>query len=213
MLAGCTTSTPSAVQSSDSLEAPAQELVTKADEGDTQGSVSSCDKTGRKPVLDQAQLVYNGGLSARSLAGYSHWQSFTPSISGKLVQIDMAFFNKINADGTLALHFGKGVKGERLYFGPVSVIATRASGNWNSYCLNVDVTAGKPYTFHFTPNLSTMPDPYGVCIGAKASLYTRGAFTHIDPSGEYTYSSQSVFRTYVIPNKIQPDSMITPEAK
>jgi len=169
-----------------------------------------CDKDGRKPLLDQAQLVYNGGLSARTLSGYSHWQSFTPSISGQLMQIDIGFFTKMRGDGTLALYSGKGIKGDLLCSVPVPVVAGERGGSWNSYSLSAVVSAGRQYTFHFIPNPLTLPDPYGVCVGAKASLYTRGTFAIVDPSGEYTLSSQSVFRTYVIPKASQPDRKVTP---
>ena len=155
----------------------------------------------RTAVVDQAQLVYNGGLSARTLPGYSHWQSFTAGITGQLVQIDIGFFNDMCGDGTLAVYSGEGTRGERLYSGPATVTADGVGRlSWNCYLLRVAVTAGRKYTFHFTPNAQTMPDPYGVCIGAGTSLYPRGIFTHVDPSGEYADVHQSVFRTHVIPD-------------
>lgn len=40
-------------------------------------------------TLDQSQLIYTGGMSARTLNGYSEWQSFKAGISGTLTEIKM----------------------------------------------------------------------------------------------------------------------------
>lgn len=174
-------------------------------------------RTDCEPVLDQTQLVYNGGRSARTLPGYSFWQSFTPSVSGKLVQIEIGFFNRMRGDGNLTIHPGEGLDGERLCSIVASVEAVDGNLSWNSYSVSAMVSQGQKYTFHFVPNPSTLPDPYGVCIGVPAratqemykegvnripaSLYARGVFAGVDPSGEYrSLSMDSVFKTYVIPD-------------
>jgi len=41
-------------------------------------------------ILDQEQVRYDGGTSARTQLGYTVWQSFTAGKTGTLVQIDMA---------------------------------------------------------------------------------------------------------------------------
>src|SRR5215472_6102283 len=61
--------------------------------------------------LDQEQLLYNGGMSARTLPGYTVWQSFTAGVSGTLTQIDMGFFNNMSGDGVLRVYVGSGTAG------------------------------------------------------------------------------------------------------
>jgi hypothetical protein len=47
-------------------------------------------------TVDQQQLVYDGGTSARTLPGYTVWQSFTAGLTGTLAEIDMGFFNDMS---------------------------------------------------------------------------------------------------------------------
>ena len=148
-------------------------------------------------VLDQEQLLYNGGTSARTLPGYTVWQSFTAGLTGTLDEIDMGFFNDMSGDGTLRIYEGRGTKGSMLQELNVPVIGITQQGpTWNDWVVSAPVTAGLEYTFEFTPNPLTLPDPYGVCIGAY-NPYSRGVFGLNDPSGSYETDFDMVFRTYV----------------
>ena len=151
----------------------------------------------RIPVLDQQQLVYNGGTSARTLPGYSVWQSFTPSISGTLTEIDMGFFNNMAGSGQLQILSGDGTAGSVLQTLTVPVVGvTQPAVTWNAWTVRVRVTAGSSYTFKFTPNAATLPDPYGVAIGT-GDPYLRGVMGLDDPSGSYRTDFDVVFRTFV----------------
>ncbi|MBK7403867.1 MAG: hypothetical protein IPJ41_04330 [Phycisphaerales bacterium] len=148
-------------------------------------------------VVDQENLLYNGGTSARTLPGYTVWQAFTAGKTGTLDQIDMGFFNDMSGDGTLRIYEGRGTQGSLLQQRPVPVIGITQQGpTWNDWTVSVPVTAGLEYTFEFTPNPNTLPDPYGVCIGAY-NPYARGVFGLNDPSGSYETEFDMVFRTYV----------------
>jgi len=148
-------------------------------------------------VLDQQQLIYNGGTSARTLPGYSVWQSFTPSISGTLSEIDMGFFNDMSGSGELQILSGDGTAGPVLQTLTVSVLGiTQPEVTWNAWVVNVPVTAGSRYTFKFTPNAATLPDPYGVAIGV-GNPYPGGDMGVDDPSGSYRTDFDMVFRTFV----------------
>lgn len=148
-------------------------------------------------VVDQESLVYNGGTSARTLPGYTVWQSFTAGRTGTLDEIDMGFFNDMSGDGTLRIYEGRGTKGSMLQERAVPVVGiTQRDPTWNDWTVSVPVTAGIEYTFEFTPNPNTLPDPYGVCIGTP-NPYSRGVFGLNDPSGSYETNFDMVFRTYV----------------
>jgi hypothetical protein len=148
-------------------------------------------------VPDQQQLVYNGGTSARTLPGYSVWQSFTPSISGTLTEIDMGFFNDMAGGGQLQILSGDGTAGPVLQTLTVPVVGITQPGvTWNAWTVRVHVAAGSFYTFKFTPNAATLPDPYGVAIGA-GDPYPRGVMGLDDPSGSYRTDLDVVFRTFV----------------
>ena len=147
--------------------------------------------------LDQEQLVYNGGMSARTLPGYTVWQSFTAGVSGTLTQIDMGFFNDMSGDGVLRIYAGSGTAGALLQTLTVPVIGvTQSPVTWNSWTVDVPLTAGLQYAFELTPNPSTLPDPYGVCVGAP-DPYPGGALGINDPSGTYPTEFDAVFRTWV----------------
>ncbi len=148
-------------------------------------------------ILDQEQLVYDGGTSARTLPGYSVWQSFTPGISGTLTEIDMGFFNDMSGSGQLQVLSGDGTPGPVLQTLTVPVRGiTQLGVTWNAWAVSVQVTAGLLYTFRFTPNAATLPDPYGVAIGT-GNPYPRGVMGLDDPSGSYRTTFDMVFRTCV----------------
>ncbi|MCC7390445.1 MAG: hypothetical protein IT431_16960 [Phycisphaerales bacterium] len=148
-------------------------------------------------VLDQEQLLYNGGTSARTLPGYTVWQSFTAGLTGTLDTIEMGFFNDMSGDGVLRIYEGRGTHGALLQQLNVPVVGITQQGpTWNLWAVNAQVTAGLQYTFELTPNADTLPDPYGVCIGAY-DPYTRGVFGINDPSGSYETEFDMVFRTRV----------------
>lgn len=158
---------------------------------------SGKESTGPRAILDQQQLVYNGGTSARTLSGYTVWQSFTPGISGTLSEIDMGFFNDMSGSGQLQILSGDGTAGPVLQTLTVPVLGkTQPAVTWNAWAVNVLVTAGAHYTFNFTPNSATLPDPYGVANGV-ANPYPGGAMGLNDPSGSYRTDVDLVFRTFV----------------
>jgi hypothetical protein len=161
-------------------------------------SCSGSDSTSSSPaVLDQQQLLYDGGTSARTLAGYTVWQSFTPNVSGTLSEIDIGFFNDMSGSGQLQVRSGDGTAGQVLQTLTVPVLGiTRPAVTWNAWTVSVPVTAGSLYTFEFTPNAATLPDPYGVAIGS-GNPYARGSMGLDDPSGSYPTDNDLVFRTYV----------------
>lgn len=168
-----------------------------------QGSSSLCDgdsailtaiSTGGATLVDQSQLNYNAGTSARNLPGYSHWQSFTAGITGTLTQLDLGFFTFINGVGTLEFYQGTGTNGTLLSSQVVPVYC--GGGNCLiSFTVTVPVIAGQGYTFNFTPGIG-IPDPYGVQVENPGS-YGSGYFAIVDPSGTYPTAFDMVFKTHV----------------
>jgi PKD repeat protein len=156
--------------------------------------VASATGGGSAITLDQSQLVYNGGTSARNLPGYSHWQSFTAGITGTLSQIDLGFFTLINATGTLNIFSGTGTGGTLLQTQIINVIC--GGGNCMlSFAVSAPVTAGQVYTYQFIPG-PLMPDPYGVQVEVPGT-YPGGEMALVDPSGTYMTGFDMVFQTYV----------------
>lgn len=148
-------------------------------------------------TLDQSQLTSNAGMSARTLQGYSYYQSITPALTGTLSRVELGFFNFINGVGTLKIYNGNNNTGTLLQTIPVNVFC--ASGDCMvPFETSVAVTANQPITIHFTPRAG-MPDPYGVLIKMPGN-YLRGEFALIDPSGTYIDGWDTVFRTYVTTN-------------
>ena len=145
--------------------------------------------------IDQSQLIYNGGMSARNLPGYSEWQSFTSGTTGTLCQIDMGFFNFMSGTGTFNIYSGTGTGGTLLQTQPVTVAGT---GNFfHTFLTSVPVTSGAIYTFHFIPiQGGGLPDPYGVQVQSPGS-YSGGELNIVDPSGTYPTGFDMVFKTYV----------------
>ena len=145
-------------------------------------------------TLDQSQLNNNSGLSARTLAGYNFFQSFTAGITGTLTRIDMGVFNYINGAGTLKVYAGSNNLGTLLQTVPVTVNCP--SGNcFAPFTTSVAVTAGQVYTFQFIPGAG-IPDPYGVQV-QNPGTYPNGQFGLVDPSGTYYPGFDLTFRTYV----------------
>jgi len=140
-------------------------------------------------TIDQQQLVYNGGLSARTLPGYTVWQSFTAGLTGTLTEIDMGFFNNMSGDGTLTIYSGQGTAGTILETLDVPVVGiTQPGATWDDWSVSVPIQAGLQYTFELTPNPQTLPDPYGVCVGSNNPYpVSRGVF-----GGEYTGGSSYI---------------------
>lgn len=144
--------------------------------------------------LDQSQVFYNGGTSARNLPGYSYWQSFQAGITGTLVEIDAGFFNYINGTGYWTVWEGSGTGGTLLDSQVVNINCP--AGN----CLltfeeSIPVIAGNTYTFQIRGGPG-MPDPYGLQIGA-GNPYINGVMGFVDPSGTYLTDFDWVFKTYV----------------
>lgn len=146
-------------------------------------------------TVDQSQLTYNGGMSARNLAQYTVWQDFTPTVTGTLCQLDIGFFNPMTGAGTLNIYTGTGTGGTLLQTQTVMVSGT---GNFfQSFSVSAPVTAGAVYTFQFIPTLGGgLPDPYGVQIESPGT-YAGGQMETTDPSGTYPTGFDMVFKTYV----------------
>ncbi|HYV92508.1 MAG TPA: hypothetical protein VE978_12010 [Chitinophagales bacterium] len=145
-------------------------------------------------TLDQQQLVYNGGMSARNLAGYSEWQSFTAGMTGNLCQIKMGFFNAINGSGTFKVFSGSGTTGPLLQSQSASISVS--GGNYMvTFNVSASVTSGQVYTFQFIPGAG-IPDPYGVQVQVPGT-YAGGQMGLVDPSGTYFPGFDLVFQTYV----------------
>ena len=150
--------------------------------------------TGASATIDQSQLIYNAGTSARNLPGYSVWQSFTAGMTGTLTEIDMGFFNAINGMGYWSVHQGTGYNGALLDSQTVNVVC--GSGN----CLipfteNIAVVSGTTYTFAFRPGAGIV-DPYGVQAELPGT-YAGGYFGLVDPSGTTNTGFDMIFETKV----------------
>ena len=144
--------------------------------------------------VDQSQLAYNAGMSARTLAGYSEWQSFTAGVTGTLAEIDMGFFNAINGSGVLNVFAGTGTGGTLLDSRTVNVVCV--SGNCLiPFTVSAPVVAGQVYTFQFMPG-SGIPDPYGVQV-VNPGTYAGGEMDLVDPSGTSPTGFDMVFKTWV----------------
>ena len=145
--------------------------------------------------VDQSQLTYNGGMSARTLPQYTVWQDFTPGITGTLCEIDMGFFNAMTGTSTLNIYAGTGTGGTLLQTQLVTVSGT---GNFfQAFSVWVPVISGSEYTFQFIPTQGgTLPDPYGVQVESPGT-YAGGEMEISDPSGTYTTGFDMVFKTYV----------------
>ncbi len=148
-------------------------------------------------TVDQSQLNYNGGMSARNLSQYSEWQDFTAGATGNLCKIDVGFFNAMTGTGTFKVFSGSGTGGSVLYNQPVTVTGT---GNFFfSFTVSVPVVQGSVYTFQFIPTQGGgLPDPYGVQI-QNPGTYAGGEMRITDPSGTSATGFDMVFKTYVSP--------------
>lgn len=146
-------------------------------------------------AVDQSQLNYNGGMSARNLAQYTVWQDFTPGSTGTLCKLDIGFFNAMTGTGTLNIFAGTGTSGTLLQTQSVTVSGT---GNFfQTFTVSAPVTAGSVYTFQFIPTLGGgLPDPYGVQVESPGT-YAGGQMEITDPSGTYNTGYDMVFKTYV----------------
>lgn len=141
--------------------------------------------------VDQQQLLYLGGESARNLPGYSTWQSFTAGVTGDLVQIDQGFFNEMTGTATLNIFTGTGNGGTLLYSETVTI--SGAGNFWETFVIDppVPITETEVYTFEIVPDLAGgLPDPYGVQVSGPADNYAGGRC-------EFDVTWDDVFKTYV----------------
>ena len=145
-------------------------------------------------IIDQLDTSYNGGMSARTLPGYSWYQTITAGVSGNMDRIDIGFFNSISATGFLELYEGAGRAGNLIYTKHYNVNCP-GGGCMIPFQVNCPIIAGSSYTFHFIPD-SGFTDPYGVQVDGTNS-YPGGEAYIIDPSGTYPLSADFIFRTYV----------------
>src|SRR5262249_45936988 len=135
--------------------------------------------------------------SARTLPGYTVWQSFTAGATGTLVYIDVGPFSQLPGFGELRVYEGDGTAGRVLQTLRGSVDgAARPGVTWNRRCVNAPVAGGRRYTFEFKPDRGTLPDPYSVVIDTKNS-YSGGRLGLNDPTGSYPTENNAVFRTWV----------------
>ena len=147
-------------------------------------------RMGQSQILDQSQLQYDAGQSARNLPGWSIWQSFTAGITGTLSQIDQGFVNPMTGTATLNIYTGNGTGGDLLYTDGVTISGTGIF--WSSFPIAspVDITAGQMYTFEVVPTQGGgLPDPYAVQVTWDTTSYTDGEST---AGVGYDY----VFRTF-----------------
>ncbi len=145
--------------------------------------------------VDQSQLNYNGGTSARNLSQYTVWQSFTSGVTGTFCKLYVGFFNAMTGTGTLNIFAGIGTAGALLQTQTVTVSGT--SNFFQSFSVSVPVTSGSVYTFQFIPAQGGgLPDPYGVQI-ENPGTYSGGQMELTDPSGTYITGFDMVFKTYV----------------
>jgi len=146
-------------------------------------------------LIDQQNLGYNGGMSARNLEGYSEWQDFQVTESGMLCRIEVGLFNFMNGTGIFRVYEGIGTTGTILSEDTVLI-----SGDGNFFFpfdVYVPVTAGSNYTFHLIPILGGgLPDPYGVQVENPGS-YSSGEMYIVDPSGSYPTGFDMIFKTYL----------------
>jgi hypothetical protein len=94
-------------------------------------------------TLDQQQLLYDGGTSARTLPGNTVCRSFTAGLTGTLTEIDMGFFNDRSGNGTLRIYSGQGTSEAILETLTVPVVwITQPAVTWNDWTLSVPIQAG-----------------------------------------------------------------------
>lgn len=154
-----------------------------------QASLAQCSS------IDQSQLNYNAGMSARNLPQYTVWQDFTAGITGTFCLLDIGFFNPMTGTGTLNIFSGTGTGGALLQ---TQTVIVSGSGNFfQTFPVSVPVIAGFVYTFQFIPiQGGGIPDPYGVQVENPGS-YSSGEMFITDPSGTYPTGFDMVFKTYV----------------
>jgi len=148
----------------------------------------------KSQIIDQFDTTYSAGVSARTLPGYSWYQTFTAGITGNLTRIDIGFFNYISGTGTLEVYEDTGITGNLIYTGQVNVFCP-GNACLLPFQVNCNVVAGYRYTFHFIPGIG-IPDPFGVQADFSNS-YLDGEMYSIDPSGTYPFNMDLVFVTYV----------------
>jgi hypothetical protein len=148
-------------------------------------------------IMDQEQVQHNGALSARTLPGYTIWQSFTAGRTGTLVHIDMGFLNDMAGVGELRIYEGAGTSGELLQARMVNVVAFDRGGmTWNRWSVKVPVVGGRRYTFELKPDRKSLPDPYVAATDSRHP-YSGGAFGLTDPAQSGATDFNGVFRTWV----------------
>lgn len=145
-------------------------------------------------IIDQYDSTYTAGISARTLSGYSFYQTFTAGMTGNLSRIDIGFFNYISGTGTIEVYENAGVNGNLLYSGQETLFCP-SGGCMLQFPVSCNLVAGNTYTFHFTPGAG-IPDPFGVQADFSNS-YPGGELFLIDPSGTYPFNMDAVFATYM----------------
>ncbi len=145
-------------------------------------------------TLDQFDTSYNAGLSARTLPGYSWFQTFTAGITGSLTRIDIGFFNYISGSGTLEVYEDTGITGNIIFSNQVNV-SCPGNGCLIPFQVNCNVVTGNSYTFRFIPGIG-IPDPFGVQQD-YLNNYSGGEMYGVDPSGTYPFNMDLIFATYV----------------
>jgi hypothetical protein len=150
--------------------------------------------------LDQSQLVYDGGMGARTIDNRSYYQTFTSGKTGTLSKIAMGFFadpgHTWRGSALLRIYKDEGTGGSLLSSSTVSAMTNGQRVTMNSWNVSVPVVAGKKYTFDFK-QLKGVPDPFGIAVTTN-NKYTAGAMGECIGNSCQKYNKFDLyFQTYV----------------
>jgi hypothetical protein len=148
-------------------------------------------------TLDQYNLVADGSIvfdDNQSMA-----QTFTPSISGQLVQVDVMAAAQGGLSALLSIQTVAGGAPGGTVLGS-AIVPSWASGSWNSVDLtseSISLTAGQPYAIV----LAGRADGWsGIAVNCGPDAYPGGdAWAHWWPGAESWshYDCDTVFQTWV----------------
>lgn len=135
-------------------------------------------------TLDQSNEILIGGTSS-GIIGSPIWQSFTPTITGTLTQVQLRIASGVSAPGILKIYQGVGTGGTLLY---TSSTFNIPASSYLPIPVNAPVIAGMPYTFK-----ATVSSNYSFFVNVPGS-YTGGTYMGT--------SNDLLFRTYVTPTEV-----------
>ena len=135
-------------------------------------------------TLDQSNEILIGGTSS-GIIGSPIWQSFTPTITGTLTQVQLRIASGVSAPGILKIYQGVGTGGTLLY---TSSTFNIPASSYLPIPVNAPVIAGMPYTFEAT-------------VSSNYSFFVDVLNTY--PGGTYmTTTNDLFFRTFVAPTNV-----------